>query len=589
MTNRATRNVNPSPVRGMQSQLKSSGARSRDMGRRSGRENPSVEYLPAYDFFSEEGDEALSPIEVALRKQMASLSGAAGLPIDQEAEWQRCTVDEAYFIDTYCRVYDTAAKGWIPFKLWDFQRKVLKDLQNPKYNKIVILKARQLGLSWLCLADDLWTAMFRPIASIALFSRREDEAKDLLKRVVKMFSLLPEWMRDMPQNRTASLNTSFWRLGNGSEFHAFPTTAGDSYQFTKATNDEFDLVENQSEMITAVEPTIENGGQMVLVSRSDKKKSWTYFKRTFLHAVKGETDWHPIFLAWDVHPHRTKAWYRQQCKTAKATDGNLDKIYEQYPATYMQALQGNTGDKRIPHEWIEQCYKARLPMQKRHLPAGAPVPHLLQVWELPKPGVEYVCGADSAEGNPTSDPSALHVGNKWTGEQVAVLSGKFDPYVMAEYSLEIAKWYNQAGILPERNGHGQGLLAAWEGMDLGGVRILKGKDGKAGWNNNRPGKVLMYTEVCDILRTEGAIIHDATTWQELGLIEGDSLSAPDREHDDNAVAFCLMQLARSAEGPTVAPYGADYGTIDATGTLVTVGGVESAGIGELVTARGYRF
>ena len=39
----------------------------------------------------------------------------------------------------------------------------------------------------------------------------------------------------------------------------------------------------------------------------------------------------------------------------------------------------------------------------------------------------YVVGADPAEGNPTSDPSALEVLDADSGEEVASLAGRYEP------------------------------------------------------------------------------------------------------------------------------------------------------------------
>jgi hypothetical protein len=47
------------------------------------------------------------------------------------------------------------------------------------YRLAVILKARQLGMSWLTVGFGLWEMIFRPAATVLLFSRRDDEAVSL--------------------------------------------------------------------------------------------------------------------------------------------------------------------------------------------------------------------------------------------------------------------------------------------------------------------------------------------------------------------------------------------------------------------------
>ena len=57
------------------------------------------------------------------------------------------------------------------------------------------------------------------------------------------------------------------------------------------------------------------------------------------------------------------------------------------------------------------------------LPPDAPAIPGLNVFALPEPGQKYVIGADPAEGNPTSDDSALCVLDRDSGIQAAELAG----------------------------------------------------------------------------------------------------------------------------------------------------------------------
>ncbi len=61
--------------------------------------------------------------------------------------------------------------------------------------KLVILKARQLGISWLCLSYALWLMLFQAPATILLFSLREEESKELLWRLRGMYDRLPPHLR----------------------------------------------------------------------------------------------------------------------------------------------------------------------------------------------------------------------------------------------------------------------------------------------------------------------------------------------------------------------------------------------------------
>ena len=72
----------------------------------------------------------------------------------------KCHRSPAYFLDTYCQIYDATSREWVPFRLWPAQ---FATIQTVAANRLmVILKARQLGLTWLVLGFALWQVLFHP-------------------------------------------------------------------------------------------------------------------------------------------------------------------------------------------------------------------------------------------------------------------------------------------------------------------------------------------------------------------------------------------------------------------------------------------
>ena len=105
------------------------------------------------------------------------------------------------------------------------------------------------------------------------------------------------------------------------------------------------------------------------------------------------------------------------------------------------------------------------------------------VYAAAEAGREYVIGCDPAEGNPQSDESAASVVDVLTGEQVAVLAGRFDPAVFAGYVASLSEYYHGAPALVERNNHGHAVLL-WL-AEFSQVACLPGLDGKPGWLESR--------------------------------------------------------------------------------------------------------
>ncbi|MGB8647346.1 MAG: hypothetical protein WCF84_19080 [Anaerolineae bacterium] len=459
----------------------------------------------------------------------------------EKREWLKCYVSPLYFLHQYVQIYDATQREWIPFHLWPAQVNVLRTILNNLLT--IILKARQLGLTWLCLGFALWLMLFRPIATVLLFSKRDDEATYLLgvERLKGMYNRLPKFL----QCRSIMAdNDHEWMLSNGSVARAFPTSAGDSYTATFVLVDEADLVPDLNHLMNAVKPTIDAGGRMVLLSRVNKDTPESEFKKIYLAAKQKLNSWAAVFLPWHVRPERDAEWYERQKQDILTRTEALDDLQQQYPATDAEALAPRSLNKRIPYAWLERCYRSQTPLAVDKLPPGSPSIPEMEVYALPQPGKRYVIGADPAEGNPTSDDSAATVLDADTGEEVANLAGKFQPSTLAAHVDTIGKWFNNASAMVERNNHGHAVLLWLRDNSI--LRILDGLDGKEGWLSNTLGKVTLYDSTADAFRDQTTILYSQLTMRQLSSIEGSSLRAPEGQHDDRSDSYALAIVGMSS-------------------------------------------
>lgn len=481
---------------------------------------------------------------------------------ERAEELGRCYNSYTYFIHKYCYILDSVEKDWIQFRLWPEQKKVLEEIHANKLT--VILKARQLGISWLCLGYALWNHIFRPVSVTSIFSRREQEASYLLgeERLRGMYNHLPLWMKT--GLGVTSDSVLEWSLSSGSVMRAFSTNSGDGYVATLAIIDEADLSPDLGTLMRSVKPTIDGGGKMILLSRSNKTEPESDFKKIYKEAKKGNSPWFPVFLPWTAHPARNPEWYETQRRDVLSRTGALDELWEQYPETDVQALAAATLDKRIPPMWLNACYEELIPIRVRRSPSL----HGLDIYKAPKSGFRYVLGADPAEGNPTSDDSSCTVVDLDTGEEVAVFSGKIEPAVFASYIAMISTFYNNAPAMVERNNHGHSVIQ-WLEEHARRVRLLLGHDAdettkkaksrrqrriRFGWLSSTLGKTILYTICTEHIRSsarfddEGEqpikVVHNAITFDQLTSIEVATLRAPEGQHDDRADSYALAIAGR---------------------------------------------
>ena len=127
-----------------------------------------------------------------------------------------------YFVARYVWIYNATTTEWLPFALWPAQQMVLREMARAL--KLLVLKTRQLGLSWLVLAYCLRAALSGRRHHPALLPAG-NEAKELLGRVKEMYPRLPEWMR---ARAVLKSNESQLVLSTGSRFPPFRRRAGEA-------------------------------------------------------------------------------------------------------------------------------------------------------------------------------------------------------------------------------------------------------------------------------------------------------------------------------------------------------------------------
>lgn len=471
--------------------------------------------------------------------------------VDVRAELGKCYQSVTYFADKYVWIFNATSRGWVKLKLWPAQREVLEALHEEQY--VIVLKARQLGMSWLTLTYALWLMVMRPAASLLMMSKREDEAIELLSnRLTGMYHKLPPWLQAGKVLKETNLELA---LSNGSSARGFSTGGGRSYTATMALLDEADFVPNLNEVLNALKPTIDAGGKMVMVSTPDKTQPMSPFKQIFRAALKEENNYLPIFLPWNARPSRTISWYHRIAKDMRSQNGSNDDLWQEYPATVEEALAPRQLDKRISQEWVARCSQLMEPIEE---PDGAPaLAGALRVYAMPEEGRRYVIGADPAEGNPRSDDSVAVVLDYETWEEVCCWSGKIEPDGFATGIARLSGWYGRAQVMVERNNHGHAVILGLR-KEHHGVRLMEGHDTpgrkagqpapiekarKWGWLQNMKGKPLMYDFATQALRDGECVIHTQEVALQLADIESETLSAPEGMHDDFATAFALAIAA----------------------------------------------
>jgi hypothetical protein len=103
----------------------------------------------------------------------------------------------------------------------------------------------------------------------------------------------------------------------------------------------------------------------------------------------------------------------------------------------------------------------------------------LQIWFPPVGDRRYLVAVDTAGGGSEGDYSVAQIVEIDTGLQCAELQAKLSPLELAEHAAALAREYNGAWVVVERNNHGSGVLAYLHGVSKY-PRIYQ-QGGQDGW------------------------------------------------------------------------------------------------------------
>lgn len=136
-----------------------------------------------------------------------------------------------------------------------------------KKRLLAVPKSRRMRISWTMLSLYSWKALFQLNRHIAMVSKKEDDADELIKRVKFIVENLDERIPKEFRRFEYKYNNLYFPE-TGSRIQGFPQGADQLRQYTCSDvfGDESAFWEDAEKMYAASFPTIEGGGGMCLVS-----------------------------------------------------------------------------------------------------------------------------------------------------------------------------------------------------------------------------------------------------------------------------------------------------------------------------------
>lgn len=395
-----------------------------------------------------------------------------------------------YFLDEYVKIIEPKtlmqAGGLVKFQTWPHLMRLTRDLLDDQILSVVILKSRQIGVSWLLAAWTLWNAMTKMGDMTMLFSKGQDESVALLDKCRKIYLNLPPFLKHEKVDPDSTEAMGFPIMQSLIKAFVSTPSAGVGFNAARLICDEWEQHPYASENYTNAKPTIDAGAKFVGCFTIDKTKTDSLARTIFKGARGGRNNFKAHFFGYKCRPGRDDAWYEKVRLSVpeEELEGLSRDLYMQgnYPATEQEALEPaktlRAFDPTVVEAMRERCC-APVKIQADGVDTG-----ICHIYQGPMIGDFYVAGTDTSHGT-GKDYSVTAIMNVKTGVIVAdILDNRLRPEELAYHSVKLLEFYRNPMWWIEDNDWGGVTIS--KALSLGYRNMgYRDKDGmKCGWHTD---------------------------------------------------------------------------------------------------------
>ena len=404
---------------------------------------------------------------------------------DLEREMLRCAVSFKYFLKNHVYIADrlpnSDVAGVLQWEWWPLHDEICDDLvgsRNPvrqRVERLVVLKSRQIGWSWILAALHLHDAMFQDEYLGGTSSIGKDEAAEMLDKCRFIYDHLP-WATKPVLSAGNTEELRFASTNGAIYAYASTPNAGKSYTFSRFTADEAAFHPYGKVNYNSYAPATEYG-QIVIVSSAggddeNRHVADIWFEQMWKGAKRGDNGFTARFYGRHVRPGRDAKWEERTRQRYSSNPGSFEKQYPQTPEEAFHSMLL----LRFDQQSIDQGHElARIvppiPLSGISLPENINRTLLaqaqLKIWALPSPGLTCCAYIEAAEGKGLDfTTSGIMAVGEIPRELVSLRDNRLEPGEHAAILIELAKWYNVKLLGFERNrgeaiSHAIGKLWPW--------------------------------------------------------------------------------------------------------------------------------
>ena len=460
--------------------------------------------------------------------------GGVTIPREYVEEHARCAKDEWHWMTKYVKVEDKNRGLILNFEPWEHLFELLTLYHGEK--RIIILKARQVGVSWFWAAIALHIALFVPNSSILMLSKTEDDAISFKSKAMFIYRHLPEWMKQ-PTGKDNDSTTTFPIME--SQIRSFPATEGSGRgeTATLVLLDEWAFHPYAETNMTAILPTVENATIVGISTANGRGGTGKYYYETWTKAEAGNSNFKPIFLSYDVVPGRDEDFL-----FAVSKDMAAYKVKGEYPRSAEEAfiLSGTCmfDLERLGVMPITDVFSILM--------------GICEIYKNPVPNHDYVAGIDTALGIAGGDYSVCQIVDVLTGEVVAKVRGRIPIEEFGPLVYQLLKSYGHPFVIVEMQFQGSIVIKALKDGNTEDTgypvhKIYHRSKNNAGWHTNESNRNNILAELESGIRTGVCVFYSDNTLTELlsfGYNDDNGKFEALSGHDDEVMSLALAWHAR---------------------------------------------
>lgn len=480
-------------------------------------------------------------------------------------------------------------------KLYDV---IKKQTQENKPVRIIILKARQMGISTCVEAILNTNTMLNFNMKTGIITHQSSATANLFKMSKIMYQSLPNKIKPQVlkdnQNELVFNNTD--NTGLNSELKCM--TAGSSGVGRSDTYKQLHLSEyafwpgDKKATLNGLLQAVPNTPNSIVIIESTAN-GFEHFKELWDDAVEGNSDFIPVFFPWFKMPeyrmtydgfdlteeekelkriysldNEQLSWRRWCIKNNCSND--IDMFKQEYPSNPEEAFLSTGKCLFNKAQVINRIQKLKDPLKKGYFKYNynsqkitnikfveSESKSLIEIYEMPKSGYPYVLGGDPA--GIGTDSFAGDVIDNTTGKQVATLEVELDETEFTRQMYCLGMFYNEALCCIETNystfptkelfrlGYTKQYLRTID--DIIDVKIQD----KLGFNTNRATRpviiselVKFFSECIDLINCKKTLLQALTFIKR----EDGKQAADDGYHDDRIMSLAITHAAREQQSFT---------------------------------------